>query len=84
MIKIKIPAKAKRTSSLISRKCRAEYVKVMAGEGCGGKSPTYGGLVYKRGETVYADSYNDDIRLECTGGVHFFMTKREAEEWGSF
>ena len=82
VIKIYIPPKAKRTSSLIGRKCRAEYVKVISGQGCGGTGPNYRGLVYYfKGQTVRADKYDDDIRVECTGGIHFFMTKAEAEEW---
>lgn len=81
VIKIQIPAKAKRTSNLVGRKCRAEYVKVISGEGCGGVSPTYGDLQYNKGKIVRADKFCGDIRLECTSGIHFFMSKREAEEW---
>jgi hypothetical protein len=81
VIKISIPASAKRTSSLVGRKCRAEAVRVLSGPGCGGSSPTQGSLVYNRNSLVYAEGYNDDVRLECTGGIHFFMTRKEAEEW---
>ena len=84
VIKVQVPAKAKRTNSLIGRKCRAEFVKVVSGEGLGGQSPTqYGSqcLTYNKGAIITADKYDDDIRVECTGGIHFFMTKREAEEY---
>jgi hypothetical protein len=81
VIKVYISAKAKRTSSLVSRKCRTSCVKVVSGDGCGGKSPTYGNLTYNKNDIIYADSFDDDIRLDCTNGIHFFMTKREAEEW---
>ena len=84
VIKVQIPAKAKRTNSLVGRKCRAEYVKVVSGEGLGGTSPTQSGsqcLTYSKGDIIKADKYDDDIRVECTGGIHFFMTKREAEEY---
>ena len=37
--------------------------------------------VYCVGEIVKPDSYNDDIREECTNGLHFFITKREAEDY---
>lgn len=30
---------------------------------------------------VRADKYNDDPRVECTGGIHFFLTRQEAEEY---
>ena len=81
IIKIQIPAKAKRTSCISSRKCRASEVKVISGDGCGGKSPTYGNLTYEKGKTIKSDKFNDDSREECTHGIHFFMTKAEAEEW---
>lgn len=84
IIKIYIPGSAKRTSTLISRKCRASHVKVISGPGCGGKSPTVATmhrLTYTKGTTVTADKFDDDIRIECTNGIHFFMTKKEAEEW---
>ena len=81
VIKISIPASAKRTSSLIGRKCRAEYVKVISGPGCGGFSPTKGNSIYNKGEVIYADKFDPDIRTECTNGIHFFMTKEEAEQW---
>jgi hypothetical protein len=83
VIKIRIPAEAKRASSLVGRKCRAEFVKVLSGPGCGGSSPTYvynKKLVYNKGDIVYADSFDPDIRLECTHGIHFYMTREEAEK----
>ena len=76
VIKLLIPTTAKRTSSLIGRKCRAEYVDVLSGNG---KSDRGG--VYAEGTRYYPDSYDDDIRVECSHGVHFFMTKLEAERW---
>ena len=81
VIKILIPEDAQRTNSLKGRKCRASKIQVIDGPGCGGKSPTRGGLVYNKGQVVEADKFDDDIRRECTHGIHFFMTKKEAEEW---
>jgi uncharacterized protein YjbI with pentapeptide repeats len=80
VIKIRIPKDAKRTSSLVGRKCRAEFVKVIGGPGVGGSSPTHGNLTYNKGEIVRADKFDDDIRVECTSGIHFYMTRKEAEE----
>ena len=81
VVKIYIPEDAQRTSSLVGRKCRASHVKVISGPE--GESPTHDiKLTYRVGEIVYADSYDPDIRVECTHGIHFFMTKEEAEEWG--
>jgi hypothetical protein len=78
VLKILVPAEAKRTSSLVGRKCRAEFVKVLEGEGV---SKHDGKTLYKAVGTVYPDRYDDDIRIECTSGIHFFMTRREAEEY---
>jgi hypothetical protein len=80
VIKLLIPEDAKRTSSLVSRKCRASHVKVLEGSGV---SPTHTQkkLEYKEGEVVYADAFDDDIRVDCTSGIHFFMRRKEAEEW---
>ena len=38
-------------------------------------------FIYSKGKIIYPDSYNDDIRIECTNGIHFFITKKEAKEW---
>lgn len=70
-----IPAEAKRTSSLVGRKCRAEFV-IPHGSGTSGR-----GGVYVEGRIFRPDSYDDDIRVECTHGVHFFITRKEAEEY---
>jgi len=79
VIQIEIPAGARRTSSLIGRKSRAEYVKVLAGSGY---SPTSkNALYYKTGETIKADSFDPDPTKECTHGIHFFLTRKEAEKW---
>jgi hypothetical protein len=36
---------------------------------------------YVEGATYHPDTYDDDIRVECTHGVHFFLTREEAERW---
>lgn len=75
VIKVEIPAGARRTSSLVGRKCRAEYV-IAYGSGMSRR-----GGRYQTGEVYRPDEYDDDIRVECTHGVHFFMTREEAEQW---
>lgn len=78
--KLRIPEGAKRTSTLVGRKCRAEYVEVLELS-----EPSYdmhsGSTLYKKGEIVRPDKYDGDIRVECTHGIHFFMTRKEAEEY---
>lgn len=83
VLRLRIPAWAKRTSSLVSRKCRASavvVVDVIGGSDRQQFTSELGG-VYVVGETTYPDSYDDDIRVHCTHGIHFFMTQKEAEEW---
>jgi uncharacterized protein YjbI with pentapeptide repeats len=83
--KLLIPAKAKRVNFIGSRKCRAEYVKVLDGNGeslgCNKDGQI---LQYKKGEiTRCVHKFNDDPRLECESGVHFFITKIEAEQFNA-
>ena len=83
IVKLEIPADAHRTSSLVGRKCRAEFVRVLDIEGATEAiTHEYGPrTVYRIGEIVRPDKYDDDIRVECSHGIHFFMTREEAEEW---
>jgi uncharacterized protein YjbI with pentapeptide repeats len=80
VIEIQIPAKAKRTSSLVGRKCRAEYVKVLT-KGVKAVGDHDNKTMYETGKITRADKWDDDIRVECTHGIHFFMTRKEAEEY---
>ena len=86
LVKLRIPIKAKRTSTPIGRKCRAEYVQVLEIS-----TPTEvvisnsralpNGQVWKVGTIIRPDSYDPDPRIECTNGIHFFLTRKEAEEY---
>ena len=76
--KLLITEDSKRTSTLVGRKCRASKVVVLEGDGSSGTH--YKSLEYVEGETLEVE-YDSDIRIECTKGIHFFMTRREAEEW---
>ncbi len=79
VIKLSIPAKAKRIGGLVGRKCRAEFVKVLAGSG---KANHNGGAtVYRPGKVVRPDSYDPNPLVECSNGIHFFITKAEAEAY---
>ena len=75
--KLRIPAKAKRVGGLIGRKCRCEYAEVLEGSG----NAIHDGTQYKEGETVRPDSYDDDPLVECSHGIHFFITRQEAEDY---
>ncbi|MBU9566267.1 pentapeptide repeat-containing protein [Burkholderia multivorans] len=80
--KLEIPADAKRNSTPVGRKNRAEFVRVLELFGAQeGISQHDGKTAYRVGEIVRPDSYNDDIRQECTNGIHFFITRAEAEAY---
>jgi hypothetical protein len=34
------------------------------------------------GEYITPDRFCDDIRQVCASGIHCFLTRAEAEEWG--
>ena len=84
--KLLIPEDAKR-SSATSRKCRASKAIVIAiyneygVEISKGRSSHNAGFIYQVGETVYPDSWDEDRWNECSNGIHFFMTRKEAEEY---
>ena len=76
-----IPAKAARVSST-GRKCRAEFVEVVELIGSSEAFDRHTGkTLYKVGKTIKPDKWDADIRVECTHGIHFFLTKKEAEEY---
>ena len=78
IVKVSIPADAKRLNAYGSRKCRAEKVFVIEGEGVSGYD---GKTEYKPGSFVIPDSFDDDRRVECSHGIHFFITRIEAENY---
>ena len=83
VVKLLIPWNARRTACLINRKCRAEFARVLEISTGAKIATTARGGVYVVGEEVRPDHYCDDIRLDCTRGIHFFLTRAEAEEWRS-
>ena len=79
--KLLIPKDAKRTNSVIGRKCRAEYVDVLEIFGEASVDKHTGKTSYKVGERVHPDKYDDLLTVECTNGIHFFITREEAEAY---
>jgi hypothetical protein len=87
--KLRIPARAKRTASLVGNKCRAERAfveEIYDMRNCNikfssGLSVHDCKFVYEVGKEVVPNSYDSDIRVECRNGIHFFMTEEEACEY---
>ena len=87
LVKLEIPEDAKR-SSATTRKCRCSKAKVISITGIkSGKdyevafSQRDKRFVYRVGETVVPDNFDEDRWNECSNGIHFFITKKEAIDY---
>ncbi len=81
IVKIKIPDSAKR-SNATGRKCRAEFIEVLEIYGADEAISSHDNkTVYKVGEIVKCDKWDKNRWEECSGGIHFFITKLEAENY---
>ena len=83
IVKLLIPADAPR-SCATTRKHRAAWVNVLEIDGDVTRlehSTEYGDVVYEAGEITHADSWDEDRWQECSHGIHFFLTREEAEAW---
>jgi hypothetical protein len=86
IVKLLIPEDAKRLNAYHSRKCRASKAIVLDitknGDAVNiGKSKHDNNFIYEIGAEVIPDSFDDDRRNECSAGIHFFITKIEAESY---
>ena len=93
IVKLLIPEDAQRTSSLVGRKCRASKAVVIGIYATNGAAapPEAAALSkwrtklrYVVGQPVEPDGYDPDPRVECSNGVHFFVSLREAIEYGDW
>jgi hypothetical protein len=82
IVKLQIPADARR-SNATGRKCRAEWAEVL--EVIGAEyaiSKGHGPFTeYHPGQIVRPDSWDANRWEECSHGIHFFITREEAEAW---
>ena len=85
LIKLEIPEDAKRLSS-VSMKCRCDKARVLSvwnmrleEEVSEVVNHAYNqNTLYKVGEMVYPDSFDEDRWNECSHGIHFFINKQDA------
>lgn len=91
IVKLLIPSGTRR-SSAFGRKCRAEYAEVLELQTLDGEPldiPNYeevvsmfdNSFIYKVGEPVKPCFYDKDRYHECSYGIHFFITRKEAVEY---
>jgi uncharacterized protein YjbI with pentapeptide repeats len=89
IIKLKILANSRRMNAIGSRKCRTDRAQVIGiyRKGCSqfsansvnsDRDPQF---IYSLGSFVEEPNYDPDIREECSRGIHFFLTREEAEAW---
>ena len=86
IVELEICADAKRSSST-GRKCRCDKAKVLsiaAPDGspldCANSGYDWD-FVYRVGETVSVDDFDDNRWNECAPGIHFFITRQEAVDY---
>jgi hypothetical protein len=81
IVKLSIPAEARR-SHAFGRKCRAEFADVLGiFNGETGISKHDGKTTYRVGERVTCHAWSENWQEECAGGIHFFITREEAEAY---
>ena len=88
IVKLQVTETAKR-SSAYGRKCRCSEAKVLAIENFDGTmaeakeaySQHDASFVYRVGETVSVEDFDEDRRNECAPGIHFFITRQEAVDY---
>ena len=91
IVKLRIPEEARR-SNATGRKCRAEFADVLAVYDKGKKralpkrtvvqSDHNGEFKYKVGDTLKpTKEFELDRWIECAPGIHFFITREEAENY---
>lgn len=81
IVKLRIPHEAKR-SNATGRKCRAEYADVIEVIGADVAVSAHDGKTeYRAGQRVTCDKWGEDRWVGCAGGIHFFITRAEAEAY---
>ena len=84
LVKLQIPEDAKRLSAT-TRKCRCDKAMVLDITSLDGEkhydevtNNNYNETIYKVGEMVYPDSFDENRWAECSHGIHFFVNKQDA------
>ena len=88
IVKLIIPNDAKRGSAF-GRKCRADKAICVSIESIDGNpsdkteiaSNFDESFIYRVGETIKVDNFDDNRMNECAPGIHFFITRQEAVEY---
>lgn len=85
IVKLLVTEDAKR-SSAFGRKCRCSKATVLKIENVDGSDSEWSEIdsnydnkfLYRVGETVEVENFDEDRTHECAPGIHFFITRKEA------
>ena len=87
LVKLRIPVDARR-SNAAGRKCRCDKAIILSQEHVDGKrfrgmshSQYDSEFAYTTGETLTITDFDEDVWEECAKGIHFFITRSEAEDY---
>ena len=88
IIKLEVLEDAKR-SSATSRECRCDKARVLAIENLNGSESRITEVcssydkefIYRVGEVVSVDNFDENRWNECAPGIHFFITREEAARY---
>ena len=69
--------------SINNRQCRTNVAKVINVDGGLEQAVSLydRNFIYRKGEMVYPDEFDCRYNVECGGGIHFFRTRKEAENY---
>ncbi|MDD5519121.1 MAG: pentapeptide repeat-containing protein [Candidatus Omnitrophica bacterium] len=84
IVKARVPTGAPR-SCATTRKHRSAWVEVLEiDDGAVNRiehKTQYGSVIYEVGKETHADSWDTDRWNECSRGIHWFLSRAEAEAW---
>ena len=80
IVKLEIPRGAV-VFSINGNKCRTNKAKVLDISGADRAVSEYKYMSYYVGDEFTVYNFNCEYNTECASGIHFFMTREEAEEY---
>ena len=87
LVKLRILEDARRLSAA-TKKCRCDKAVVLDITSLDGETHfdevvnyNYNETIYKVGEVVYPDSFDEDRWNQCSHGIHFFVDKKDAIDY---
>lgn len=83
IVTLKIP-KGAIVFSINGRKCRTNKAKVIAIDGKNRAYSHYNHMSYYVGDEITVNNFDYQYNIECSTGIHFFKSRKEAEEYAFY